>query len=182
MKNSHKIILGVIVALSIVGAYFFPKSVSKTVIQAGAVGDTNSTRRIAQTVLDLSTTTATTVNGACTLYNGDSRDRIITSVDYYLASLTSFGNNGGVASTTWKLATSTDIYNAPAGSYVLNTTIATSTANGAIGNQLYIASSTPGSTATFPYRVWTAGSCLNLLQNSTSTATGVITVGYIVSQ
>ena len=182
MKNI-KFIIGAIIAIAIVGAYFFPKSTHTTVLQAGAAGDTNSTQRIAQTVLDLSTTTPTTVSGACTLMNGDSRDRIIISIDYYLTSLTSFTSNGsGVASTTWVMSTSTGIYLAPAGSYVLNTTLATSTANGAVSNQLYVGTTTPGATATFPYRVWTAGSCLNLVQNSTSTAAGTIRVGYIVSQ
>lgn len=174
MKN--KIILGAVLVLAIVGAYFFPKQLSK--VSVGAVGDTNSTQRIASCVLDMSTTTPTTATttGTGCLYNGDSKDRVITSVEYYLSGLGAMiGSTGGVATTTWLLGTSTDVYNVPAvGSRLLNTTIATSTANGAVSGTLFVASTTPGASATFPNRVWPSGTYLNLQQNATTGANSII--------
>lgn len=175
MKNI-KFIIGAIVAIAIVGAYFFPKSTHTTVLQAGAVGDTNSTQRIAQIVMDMTTTTPASI------LNGDATDRIITSIDYYLASLTSVTSNGsGLANFTFLLSTSTNVYTAASANYLLNTTVATTTA------QLFVASTTPGNTALATLagvntRVWKAGTYLNVFANGTSTATGTIKISYIVSQ
>lgn len=179
MKNTKYYVLGLIVALVIGGSYFYPKQKEASVVQVGAVGDFNSTSRIAQLVVDMTTTTPTTINGAC-LTNGDSRDRIVTSVDFYLASLGSFTSNGtGLVNLIFTLATSSGVYIAPSGSQLLNTSVTTTTP------QLFVSSSTPGvsslSTGSFS-RVWAAGSCLNLFQNGTTTATGVLRIGYLVSQ
>lgn len=181
MKNIY-ITVGIVFALVVGGLFGYVIHTQKTVVQSfGAVGDTNSTRKIASCVLDMSTTTPTTATttGTACLTNTDSKDRIVTSVEYYLSGLGSMtGSAGtGVASTTWQLSTSSGLYVGSA-NYLLNTTIATSTANGAVGGTLFIASSTPGSTATFPFRVWASGSNLNLFSNATSSAAG--TVGTIV--
>lgn len=140
-----------------------------------AVGDTASSAKIAQVTLDLSTTTPSTVGGACKLYNSDSRDRIINAITFDLNGVTTlYGASGGIATWNWLMATSTatDIYTA-AGNRVLNTTVATSSP------YVYVASTTPGTTGTPQFRIWGAGTCLNLFLNGTSTAvTGNIRVDY----
>lgn len=141
-----------------------------------AAGDTASSAKIAQVVLDLSTTTPTTVGGACKLYNADARDRIINAITFDLAGLgTMTGATGaGVATLNWIAGTSTaaNIYTVT-GNNVLNTTVATSSP------YLYVASTTPGLTGTAVNRLWLSGTCLNLFTNATSsTATGNIRVDY----
>jgi len=153
-----------------------------------AAGDTASSAKIAQVVLDLSTTTPTTVSGSCKLYNGDARDRIINNISFFLTGLGAFNGGtdgvGGVATTTFNMSTSTNVYTVSGvPSRVLTTSIATTTGNGAVSYagvlSLYVSSTTPGNTATFPIRIWTAGTCLNLFTNSTSSAaTGEIRVDY----
>lgn len=170
-----------VVTLAIFGSYFFPKN--QTVVQQlqsfGAVGDTNSTSRIAQCSLDLSTTTSSTISGTGCLLNGDGRDRIITSIDIYGSSLTTSTSNGtGVKNLTWNVATSTGVYT-PDGTKVLSTSVSTTTPI------LYVSSTTPGTigiAATNDYaRTWATGTYLNVLQNATSTASGIIVVRYIVA-
>lgn len=173
-----KILISVIVSL-VVGllvGYFLAPRTANTPFRA--VGDTNSTQRIASCVLDMSTTTPTTATttGVGCLYNGDSKDRIVTNVEFYLSGLGSMiGATGGVASTTWQLGTSTNVYTVPAaGSQLLNTTIATSSANGAVGGRLYVSSTTPGNTAVFVNRVWDTGTNLNLFTNATTGANSIV--------
>lgn len=185
MKNSY-IALGVIVGLVIGGFIGYISHRPGTVVRTqtyGAVGDVNATQRVATCVLDMSTTspafaTTTTSTNSC-LYNGDSKDRVITSVEYYISSLGSA--NTAVASTTWKMGTSTDVYNPSAG-YVLNTTIATTTGNGAYAGTLFVASTSPGATGVGTsfqnYRVWPAGTNLVLYQNASSTWNATILIRY----
>jgi hypothetical protein len=178
MKNIY-IAVGIVFALVVgvlVGYTIHPTTTPANHI-AGAVADTNSSQRIASCVLDMSTTTPTTATttGTSCMFNGDSKDRIITSIDYYISNLGSATT--AVASTTWQMGTSTGIYT-PGASYVLNTTIATTTGNGAIGGVLFVSTTTPGNTGTYSYRVWNAGTYLNLLQNSVSTWVATIKVNY----
>lgn len=188
---NKKIYIALAVVLAVVVGGFVGYLIHEPKVQnVTAVGDFNGTPRIAQVVMDLTTTTPTTTGGACKLLNSDSTDRIITNIDFFLATLGSWnGSTGlGIASTTFKVATSSGIYDAPAGSFVFNSSIATSTGNGATADgHLYISSTSPGAigigTGNQQFRIWTAGSCLNTLQNGTSTnATGVERVSYFVSQ
>lgn len=180
MKNTIAFVAALFITAAIVGAYYYPHSQFIVNGGVGAPGDTNSTSRIASCVLDMSTTTPTTATttGTGCLFNGDSKDRYITATDYYLTGLGAA--NTSVASTTWKLSTSSNVYTGSA-AYVLNTTLATSTANGAIGGEYFIASTTPGATATFDYRVWPAGTYLDLLQNASSTAQVTFVVRYFIN-
>ncbi len=188
-KYINYILVGV-VALIIVGLLVKVLSPKPQITTVAGVGDINSTQRIASCVLDMSTTTptyaSTTPSGVANtsstgcLYNGDSKDRVITSVEFYISSLGAV--NTSVASSTWKMGTSSDIYNVPAtASQVLNTSIATTTGNGAVQGAtltLFVASTTPGATATFPNRIWNAGTNLNLQQNASSTWVGTVLVRY----
>lgn len=178
MKKTLAIIAGVVLLGAVVGAYFFPHS--QYVLSVGTAGDTNSNRRIAEISMDMTTTTPASQT------NNSSQDRIITSVEFYVSGLGSMtGSAGtGVASTTWQMSTSTDVYTAASTNYVLNTTLATSTANGAVGGYLFVASTTPGATGTFANRIWKAGTNLNLFSNATSSANtmaGVMVVNYVVA-
>lgn len=169
MKNYKKFVVIVIVALVIVGAYFYPKSTKVTqVLQAGAVGDVNATPRMVQTSLDLSTTTPTTPSALATstMFNNDGRDRIVTSIEIYGVNLGSSTSNGTtLANWRWRVATSTDIYTVGTNA-ILDTIVSTSTAI------LYVSSSTPGLAGTSGNdwaRIWKAGTYLNLFLNGTST-------------
>lgn len=190
MKQTFYIAAACIVSIILAGIVGYALHPATEIVYqpiVGAVGDTNSTRKIASCVLDLSTTTpttATTTSAGC-LYNSDSKDRIITSVEYYISNLGAMtGSAGtGVASTTWQLSTSTNVYTGSA-AYLLYTTIATSTANGAVNGTLFVSTSTPGATATFNYRVWNTGTYLDLLANATSSAgapVGTIVVNYFIN-
>lgn len=171
MNNIKKTAIVAIVSLLIGGFVGYELHGTSSQSIATAPGDTYSTSKIAQIVLDLSTTTAGSQ------YNGDSRDRIISSVDYYAAGLTTAKSNAtGLSSLSWTLSTSTDVYLAASTNYLLNTTIATTSP------QLYVASSTPGGTGSVFVRVWQAGTYLNLFQNGTSTANATLVVRYFVSQ
>ena len=173
--NKTLAIIGAIVLLAVGG--FIGYSVHAPAVQQAA-GDTSSTAKIAQVVLDLSTTTPTTVGGACKLYNSDARDRVIDSVSYYLSGLAAMNGTtaNGIAVWTWSVATGTSAY-ANVGNSVLNTTVATSSP------YLYVASTTPGLTTTVANRLWKTGTCLNVITNGTSTAaTGIIRVDYSQGQ
>lgn len=171
--NKTLFVLVAIVFLALGG--FAGYSLAPSADNFQAAGDTASNAKIAQVVLDLSTTTPTTVGGACKLYNSDARDRIINAITYDLAGVTTlYGASGGIATWNWQMGTSTGIYVVPAaGSRVLNTTVATSS------SYLYVASTTPGVTGTAINRIWASGTCLNLFLNGTSTAvTGNVRVDY----
>ncbi len=174
LKNPTNILLVIAIVLS-VGLYFKQYTVVNNPTQTVmAVGDTAQTPKMIQTSMTLSTTTPVST------LNTDSQDRIITTVDYWLQGLTStqIPSGVGVASLVFTMSTSTDIYTASSANYLLNTTVATSTP------QLWVASSTPGNanatTGGF-VRVWKTGTYLNLFQNSTSTATGQLRIGYILN-
>jgi hypothetical protein len=181
-------ICGLVVLIAIIGAYSYPKFPAN-VFKSGSVGDINSSPRMVQVSLDLSTTTPTTPTSLATstMYNGDGRDRIITSVEFFVTNIGSSSSNGtGNVVWNWKLSTSSGMYVASSGNYLLNTTVATATPILATG-----ASSTPGivgSASTNDYaRVWAAGSYLNLYINGTSTGavtggeTGWLVVNYKVA-
>lgn len=172
--------LALVVFLGIIGAYHYPVVTVPADHNLGAVGDTNSTQRIASCSLDMSTTTASTItsSGVGCLFNGDTKDRVITSVEYFISGIASA--NTSVATTTWLISTSTNIYTGSTG-YVLNTSIATTTGNGVISGLLYVASSTPGATATFVNRVWPSGTYLDLYQNASSSAVATIKVTYFLN-
>lgn len=164
-----------VVALAIIGAYFFPRPAK--IVGFGTTGDVNTTPREVQVSLDLSTTTPT-AGLAC---NNDGRSRIITSAELYFTALkTIYGatNPGGIAAWNFTMSTSTGVYTPDSGNYVLNTNVSTTTAP-----ILFISSTSPGtigiSTANDFARVWATGTCLNLLENATSTtATGFLTIHY----
>lgn len=174
MKNITNVLLVVLIAC-VVGLYF--KSTTNTVreIQSGftgAVGDTAQTPKMIQTSMSLASTTPVS------MLNADSQDRIVTSVDYWLQGLTStqIPAGTGVAQLQVTMSTSTDIYTPASANYLLNTVVSTSTP------QLWVASTTPGNASATTggfVRVWKAGTYLNFFQNSTSTATGQLRIGYI---
>ncbi len=172
-KTLIAVIAGICLVLGGWAGFSLAPSAEQQTFQAA--GDTASSAKIAQVVGDFSTTTPTTVGGACKLYNSDARDRIINAVTFDLNGVTTlYGATGGIATWNWKLATSTaaDVYTA-AGNNVLNTTVATSSPF------VYVASTTPGVTGTPQFRIWASGTCLNLFLNGTSTAvTGNIRVDY----
>ncbi len=172
-------VAGLIVAvLLIAGGYMYPKYALNSV---GAVGDTQSTGKISQIVVNLSTTTY------ASLYNGDERDRIVDNIYYNFTGLgTMNGVNTLSLDAAWLHAgTSTNAVSI-SGNDLLFTTFATTSPD------IYVATSSPGSTATLSTswkRVWKAGTYLNFLSGTTttagytgsatsSTATGIIGVVY----
>lgn len=172
---SSSLILALVVG--ILGGHSFWPQVNSNV--GGAIaGTTNSTQRIISCVLDLSTTTPTTATTTSTgcLYNNDSSDRIITSVDYFTYGMTTTKYNGtGLAVLNFWSSTSTDQYSTTSVNVILNTTVATTVPN------VYVGSTTPGQTGSAFVRVWAPSTYLNIAQNGTSTATGVVKVSYFIS-
>lgn len=200
MNKNTKIVLGVIVGVVvIIGAYFSPRSTHTTVIQAGAVGDVNSSSRIAQCSLDMSTTSptlATTTGATGCLLNTDSRDRIITSVEFYGANLGTMVNGtlGVQATTTIVVSTSTTPFYPNSGNSILSQGIATTTNGSTALPAVFFATSSPGiigtgSTVTYGApvinsfaRVWAAGTYLSAYMNATSTTgSGTLTIKYVVA-
>lgn len=182
--NKKFIGVGLIVALAIVGSYFFPHSSKVTEVQqmVGAAGDTSSTGKVLTCVLDFSTTTPTTLNNTTTncLTNNDGRDRVVTSVEYYIKNINGgvFKSNGGLlAALTWKLSTSTDVYVGNTNNFLMNGTAATTSA--------YNIGTTTSLVGSQPQIVWATGTNLNLFANGTTTdttAVGVIIVRYVTGQ
>lgn len=170
--NIAILIVGVIALVGI----FFPKStIVVQEVLGSAAGTTNSTQKIASVSADFSTTTPTTIGGACKLYNTDSFDRIISSIEWYISGVGTFGFNAtGVATLQLNAATSTGIYNASGNKVLSAAVVATSSP------VVYTATTSPGTTSLVPAdRVWASGTCLNVTQNATSsTAVGTIKVDY----
>lgn len=165
-------IVSVAIALVVGVALGYALTHTEAQVPTTAVGDSYSTAKIAQQSLNLATSTA------ASLYNGDGKDRIISSVDYYAANLGTFGSNvpANVSALSWLMSTSTDIYTAASTNYILNTTVATTSP------QLYVATTTPGLTGSVFTRVWAAGTYLNLFQNATSsTASATVVVRYFAA-
>ncbi len=188
-----------VVALAIIGGYFFPRNHTPQVV-VGAVGDSNTTSKIAECSLDMSTTslaTASTTPTSSCLFNGSSQDRIVTAIttNYYNLGVMTF-NGAGVASTTLTMATGTVLTSSTNTNYLWDSPLATTTdGSTAIGiSGIYVSSTSPGilgtgSTLTTGVsqlntyaRIWKAGSYIVPLTNATSsTGTGTITISYIVA-
>lgn len=200
--KTNKIIVGfVLVALVAVGAYFFPRMqpVNQAQLTQGTPGDTNSTARIAECSLDMSTTTptlATTTGATGCLFNNSSQDRIITSIEVYAHSLGTMVNGtlGVQATTTLILSTSTGTQYPTSNNSVFSQSLAT-TSNGTTAlTDLFIATSSPGiigtgSTVTYGQpeinsfvRIWPAGTYISSYMNATSSAgSAVVVVKYVVA-
>ncbi len=171
MKNIIKVVVAVLLGFAVGWSVHVPSHE----LAVGAVGDVNQTPRMWQQQVDMSTTTEASIA------NPVGSDVLITSIDYYYTGLGTMNSNaGGVASFQILFGTSTDSYiPGPASSYLLNTTVATSTPLS------YQASSTPGVTSqssnagTFA-RTWSGSSRLNLYATATSSgATGYIVIRYL---
>ncbi len=176
MRKQNIIVGSIVLILVIIGVLFFSFSHSNNSALIGAVGDVNQTPRMWQQQLDLSTSTEATI------VNPVGSNVLITSVDYYYSGVTTMNANaGGVDSFRVKISTSSDSYIVGlASSYVMDTTIATSS------NTLqYEASTSPGITAaasnagTFA-RTWSGSSRLNVFANATSsTVSGYVVIRYL---
>lgn len=167
--NILTLIVGV---LALVGIFFPKSTVVVQEVLGSTVGTTSSTEKIYTVSVDLSTTTPTTIGGACKLYNSDSFDRIITQVKYYFSGVGTFGFNAtGVSSLQLNMGTSTGVYLASGNKVLSAAVVATSSP------VVYTATTSPGTTSLVPAdRVWASGTCLNLTTNATS-STAVGTIG-----
>ncbi len=171
MSTTSKIVAALIVTLAIVGSYFFPSSEG---ILAGAspTGTTFSTQKLATIVFAPATTAATTTF----LLNTDANDRIVEQAVYSCSGLTAV-NNGSFISTGFQfyMSTSSTAVQTGNSNYVLITSVPTTTP------ELFVASTTPGLTATAAFRRWAAGSYLQINANASTTASCVIGVNYLAS-
>jgi len=166
MKNITNILIVVVAAL-IIGLYFKQTIVNhySSQVVGAAVGDVNQTPRMWQQTISLATTTP------LSLTNSSGGERLITSVELYIASSSqTLSNATGLANLVFTMSTSTDAFTAASSNYVLNTTIATSS------GPVYVATSTPGNAAVVSTRIWGNGTNLNLFQNGTSTSSGVVVI------
>lgn len=177
--SKQNTILGILIVVILVlaGYAFWPRS---QVAGSSAVGTTNTTPRIAETVCNnLGSTTI------ASFYNGDGSDRVITSVDLVTIPAATTSLNA-----VWA-ATSTQASGIGASTnYLLNITFATTT------SPVYIVSSTASSSAVTtatstalttgtgwltgsPQRIWASGSYFNVISNATSTDYCNVKVAYI---
>lgn len=167
-----KIVIGILALAAIYGAYQYPQ-VTQSVQTFGAVGATFNTAKIAAINWTLSDSATST-----SILNGDANDRIVEGAQYWCSgvgtSKTAF-TGAGLDALSFSAATTSA--SAPAiitnTNFVLNTTVATSTAT------LFVASTSPGLTATAAQRIWASGSYLTFWSNATNTAACNIGVQYL---
>lgn len=164
---------GGVAALAVAGLFLPMNKVETTVGSASAVGSTFSTAKVAYKAWTLS-------NGATTtsLYNSDSSDRIIRSVDYTCSgvgtSLTAVTGTGLANLIFTAGTTSTDAPAVPTlGNSVFSSTVATTVP------EIYLSSTTHGLTTSAFVRRWGAGTYLTFVSNATNTAACVIGVTYM---
>lgn len=177
MTTTKKSIISAIVALIVIVAGYFGINQNQT---GDATGDTQSTSKISQIVMNGGSSATTTVNSAwASLYNGDSNARIIQDIYYSISGLeTNFYGSllAGTSTTAGTLIGVSSIFN----SGILSTST----------TMIYTSTSTSGAMSTAPgFRVWPAGTYLNVIASSTVTSgttttltgTGIIGVKYAVS-
>lgn len=133
MSNTNKLIVGLLVAVAIIGSYFYPQVESAQLLGSTA-GTTFSTSKIASQQVTLGTTTAFAIQ------NTDASDRIIQGVDIVLRAATATSTTYGIVCATSTTASS--LQSNP--NYVVNTSLATSTFGSIIGAGTFVASSSPG--------------------------------------
>lgn len=175
MKNSTKVLIGVIVVVVLAIVYSAIKSSSQiTAGAASATGTYNNGTFASQIVL-----LPTTSNGTSTsILNTSSSDRAVTSTSVFCTGVgtsQSFGAGAGLLSTGWTLTAATTT-SASSGlgtnaNYILNTSVATTS------GIIYVASSTEG---VLPYwsRVWPTATYLTFNFNATNTAACSLQVNY----
>ena len=146
---------------------------TKVVQLAGAspAGASFSSRKIAGVSFIPSTVAIASSTSLGT--NNDGNDRIITSVEYSCAGLGALSQT--YANWTFQIATSSNTTFPSTASFVLNTTVATTSP------EVFVSSSTPGYTTGAAMRRWKAGANLLVQSNSTSTATCTVVAGYIAT-
>lgn len=177
MKNYKNIVIGVVVVLAIVGAYFFPRF-PKILPGAtnSAAGSTFNSSKVAQINLSLASTGQ---NGTSTsITNTDATDRIIT--DGFVSCNTvgnSFtaGSGAGLINWTVQIGTTTTASPASAPSnLVYSAIISTSTPD------VYVFGNASSSVPAFK-QVWATGTNLTIFFNATNTAACTAGVHYLGS-
>lgn len=181
MSSTTKWALGIIAAVVVVGAYFYPTS--QTVIQSfgsSTVGTTFNTAKFAGVVM---TPTAPGTNATTSsILNSDSFDRYVTRVEVGCQSLgTSRTAYTGTALAALTLTIATTSTSAPGvlgnTNFVATpTTVATST-----GTFVVSSSTTPVAGLVVPNEVWASGSYMTFAFNATNTGTCTAGVAYIGS-
>lgn len=175
MTTKTVLVLAVVAALVGVGFYTYGGNSNGTGNSTSVAGNTFNAAKTAMIVWSPISASATTTS----ILNTDANDRIIKQAQYSCTGLTnSFAQTAaGVAALIFQAATTSA--SAPANfsgntNFVLNTTVATSTA------ELFVGSTTPGATASSFVRRWGAGTYLTFSANATSSAqTCVIGVDYL---
>lgn len=200
MTKTKIYIAALVITVAIIGGYFYPKAPKQQPqISVGAIGDVNTSARIAQCSLDMSTTSptlATSTGATGCLFNGDGRDRIISSVEFYAAGLGTMVNGtiGATGTSTLVISTSTTAFYPNSANSVLSMGLATTTNGTTALPTLYFATTSPGIVGvgtTVSYgapiinsfaRIWATGTYLASYMNATSSAgTGTVVIKYFVA-
>lgn len=162
--TKNKTFIGIIVAVVLAfAAIVFGVNTSNIAGTGSPTGATWSTSKVALQSFTGVTIAPNTV--VASFYNSDATDRVISSVDGYIGSLTSPAVTLYVATSTSATATTTT-------QYIVNGLVL-----GTSGN-LYLASTTPSGVTADNQRIWPAGTYLDVVTSTTTTATGVIGVKY----
>lgn len=152
-------VLGIIVLLSaIYGAYQYPVA-NETAIVGQTPGTNYTTQKSPQVIWAPASASASTTS----ILNSGSEPLVIESFTSYCDAIGTSGTSVSAWSVT--VATSSVATNLVGNTnFVLNTTIATTTA------QNYLSTTTPGNTGSAFVRVWGAGTYLVFSSNSVNTA------------
>jgi len=184
MTTNHPILLSVCIA--VLAGFFSGLTVHELtpapaaqVQQVGSpTGSTFNTAKIA--MINWTIAAVSGSNGSATttsLYNGDSSDRIIQSVQFDCASVgtskTAY-TGAGLANLIFTAATTSS--SAPAA--ITNANVVLSTSVSTSSTELYVSTTTPGLTGSAFVRRWASGSYLTFASNATNTAACTIGVSY----
>lgn len=180
MTTSQKVIAGIVIALAIVGGYYFPAVQVLQLAGTSSQGSTFSSAKFAGIAVNLNAPGANATSSS--LLNTDANDRYVTALkggcEVVGTSQTAYTGAGLASLTLFAATTSTA---APA--TVSNTnkvgggnlTIGTSTPN------FTISSTTAAGGSNAVYNIWPAGSYLTFTTNATNTAVCTFGADYIAS-
>lgn len=165
-----------------VGLYFKQSSVVNeytTTTTAGAIGDTQSTSKIAQIVGNAATGAYSSADNNylfASIANNDANDRTIVSIDTYYSGLNVKTSTTSPTASTFlvRAATSTDATTLNSNTNLFYQSLV------ATSSSIYFeASSTPGMATANINRIWPAGTNINFLSRATTSATVIFRISYI---
>lgn len=169
MKTKLVLVVGALVVVVLLGAVLLTGLGVLGGVATSSAGRTVNAGDTATIVMVPSSASATSTS----IQNTDGKDRAIESTVVACSGLSTADT--AVSALVLKAATSSTA--APA--TITNTNLVLSTQVATSSSDLFVASTTPGSTAAAANRIWAAGSYLSFSLNATSTATCTLGVHFV---